>query len=152
MPRMGGGRPSNTAFIPSVTSRHDALLSLILVTDRYVNDSRHGQSTLFLCHVARECAQALLERQVDGTATHQKTRRGASYGERKQVSDQATVAALQERLELLASQQHDKLVTELMKANAALENEKNALRNRLQAPAAKMGGLPCSGPYIEFSR
>lgn len=50
-----------------------------------------------------------------------------------------TVAVLEERLNLLVNQQSDKLVQEVMRANAALEQERDGLRQRFHAVCTALG-------------
>lgn len=50
-----------------------------------------------------------------------------------------TIAVLQRRLDLLSQQQSDRVVHDLMKANAILEEEKQALEQRLRAVGLAMG-------------
>ncbi|KAH0845945.1 hypothetical protein FOPE_11265 [Fonsecaea pedrosoi] len=50
-----------------------------------------------------------------------------------------TIAALQERLDLLSTQQSDKIVAELLKENRSLEAEKETLRSKLQSVCSALG-------------
>ncbi|KIX06718.1 uncharacterized protein Z518_04694 [Rhinocladiella mackenziei CBS 650.93] len=50
-----------------------------------------------------------------------------------------TIAVLQERIELLSSQQPDRVIADLMQENAALERAKTALRDRLQSVCVATG-------------
>ncbi|OAL39667.1 hypothetical protein AYO20_01064 [Fonsecaea nubica] len=50
-----------------------------------------------------------------------------------------TIAALQERLDLLSTQQSDKIVAELLKENRNLEAEKETLRSKLQSICSALG-------------